>query len=150
MKNRRRTSEKCRRETPGRKGEKEARNSLRRSRTQTRWSGRAANLISDRINAVNRRGGEAGGDLIKNFRQFVRSILQAICNWRVHRRRRANGLKSGPRGQEGSVSDRSVCLARGVCQDGRNGKRKYRIDGEGRAIKKEKLSSGDRKRDKTT
>lgn len=71
-----------------------------------------------------------------------RLILEAICNWRVHRRGRADELKSGT--AEGSVSDRFVCLTRGLCQDGRNEKRSCEIDGKGRAIKKEKSRLGDR------
>lgn len=131
VKNHPRTSGKLRRETSTERLEspwegrrertkEEARNFPRRSRTQVRWSGRL-NLTLDHINAVNRREEGTGGDLIKNFRQFVRSILQAARNWRVHRRKRANGLKSGTRGREGSVSDRSVCLIRGLCRDGWNG-----------------------------
>lgn len=69
---------------------------------------RPANLIADHINAVNRREEGAGGDLIKNFRQFTvdpRGDLQLA---------RSSTQGSGrveigdARPREGSVSDRSV------------------------------------------
>lgn len=58
----------------GKKKDKRARNFLRRSRHAS-TTVRPANLIPDHTNAVNRREGRGcRGDLIKNFREFGRSV----------------------------------------------------------------------------